>query len=443
MLLRFAVANHLSIRDRQELSLVASKLSDRSDGLIGSALSPSGGVLPAVVIYGANASGKSNLVDALHTMREMILRSYHADAPAGGVSARRHFRLDGVSKSAPSCFEADFVLDGVRHHYGFQATDKAFAAEWLQDYPTGRPRTLFERRESEFTFGRSLKGRNRVIADLTRDNCLFLSAAAQNGHEKLTSVHSYFAHVNGVTGTTVSGNQAATVADDRLDGRILRFLDALDSGIVGHRVREVALSESDRRLMSKLAELGVKTPPERMSLLELAHRSASGKDVYFEFERESAGTRRLVVVLAHVFAALDAGTLLVVDELDSSLHTAASQAVLALFSTHATNPRGAQLIATAHDTNLLDAPVLRRDQVWFAEKSLEGATRTYPLTDIRTRKGDNLRRGYLQRRYGAAPRGVSPSRLVASCTVHGVCGANSNAPRRARSLLSGEDDLHK
>lgn len=202
------------------------------------------------------------------------------------------------------------------------------------------------------------------------------------------------------------------MADDRLDGRILRFLDALDSGIVGHRVREVALSESDRRLMSKLAELGVKTPPERMSLLELAHRSASGKEVYFEFERESAGTRRLVVVLAHVFAALDAGTLLVVDELDSSLHTAASQAVLALFSTHATNPRGAQLIATAHDTNLLDVPVLRRDQVWFAEKSPDGATRTYPLTDIRTRKGDNLRRGYLQRRYGAAPRGVSPSHLV-------------------------------
>lgn len=411
MLLRFAVANHRSIRDRQELSLVASSLSDRRDGLVSSALSPSGGVLPAIVIYGANASGKSNLVDALRTMREMILRSYH-DAPAGGVSARHPYRLDDVSESAPSCFEADFVLEGVRHHYGFNAANKAFAAEWLQDYPAGRRRMLFERQGGDFEFGRSLKGRNRVIADLTRDNCLFLSAAAQNGHQKLTSVHGYFAHINGVVGTVFSGSQAATAASGELDGRILKFLDEIDSGIVGHRVLEAALGEEGRQLVSKLAKLGVETPPEQVSLLELAHSGANGKDVYFEFENESAGTRRLVVVLAHAFASLDTGTPLVVDELDASLHTAASQALLALFSTPETNPHGAQLIATVHDTNLLDVPILRRDQVWFAEKSQQGATRIFPLTDIRTRKGDNLRRGYLQRRYGAAPRGVSPSEFV-------------------------------
>lgn len=412
MLLRFAVSNHLSIRDRQELSLVASSLSDRTDGLIRTGLSAAGSVLPAVVIYGANASGKSNLVDALRTMREIVLRSYSDEAPDGGVSARRHFRLDNSSESAPSCFEADFVLEGVRHHYGFEATDKTIAAEWLQDYPAGRPRVLFERRGTEFAFGRSLRGRNRVIADLTRDNCLFLSAAAQNGHEKLTSVHGYFARIGGVIGTAFSGRHAATAANHGLDRRALKFLDDTDSGIVGHRVREVTASDSERELLSKLAELGVKTPAERMSLLELAHRSASGEEVYFEFERESAGTRRLVVVLAHVFAALDAGTLLVVDELDASLHTAASQALLGLFSTHETNPHGAQLIATVHDTNLLDTPALRRDQVWFAEKSRDGATRTYPLTDIRTRKGDNLRRGYLQRRYGAAPRQAVHSALA-------------------------------
>ena len=407
MLLRFAVANHLSIRERQEISMVASALSDAEDGLIDSPVSPSGSLLPAVVVYGANASGKTNLVDALRTMRELILRSHLDETPEGGVAGRKHFRLDIESKSAPSRFEMDFVLGGVRHHYGFEATDEAFVGEWLQDYPMGRRRVLFERDGSEFRFGRGLKGRNRVIADLTRANSLFLSAAAQHGHEMLTLVRRYFAHINGVVGLSF-GPHTIEVAD-ALDPRVMDFLGMAETGIVGHRFREVALDESSRQLMSKLAEFGVKTPPERMDVLELAHRRSDGEDVYFELERESAGTRRLVVLLTQAFDALDSGTLLVVDELDAGLHTAAAQAVLDLFCARQTNPNGAQLIATTHNTNLLAASNLRRDQVWFAEKARDGATRTYPLTDIRTRKGDNLERGYLQRRYGAAPRPISPS----------------------------------
>ena len=407
MLLRFAVANHLSIRDRQELSMVASSLSDAEEGLIDSPVSPSGSLLPAIVVYGANASGKTNVVDALRTMRELILRSHLDETPEGGVTARKHFRLDAESESAPSRFEMDFVLGGVRHHYGFEATEKAFVGEWLQDYPMGRRRMLFERDGSEFRFGRGLKGRNRVIADLTRENALFLSAASQYDHETLTSVRRYFVGIDGVVGLSFAGRHVSEVAK-ALDSRVMDFLDRAETGVVGHRLRKMELTEDSQQLMSKLAELGVKTPPERMDVLELAHRSSDGEDVYFELERESAGTRRLVVLLTRAFDALDSGVPLVVDELDAGLHTAAAQAVLDLFCARQTNPKGAQLIATTHDTNLLDTPNLRRDQVWFAEKARDGATRTYPLTDIRTRKGDNLERGYLQRRYGAAPRQISP-----------------------------------
>jgi len=422
MLLRFAVANHLSICDGQELSMVASSLSDAEEGLIDGPVSPSGSLLPAVVVYGANASGKTNLVDALHTMRHMILRSHLDETPEGGVTVRKPFRLDAESESAPSRFEIDFVLGGVRHHYGFEATDEAFVSEWLQDYPVGRGRVLFERDGGEFRFGRGLKGRNRVIADLTRANSLFLSAAAQNGHEVLTLVRGYFARIQGVSGlrrgTAGSGGlsfagPSAAAAIGTLDPRVMNFLGKAEIGVVGHRLRETTHSESDRQLMSELAEMGIKTPPERMEVLELAHRRSDGEDVYFELERESTGTRRLLVVLTRAFAALDSGTLLVVDELDAGLHTAAAQAVLDLFCAHKTNPNGAQLIATTHDTNLLKASKLRRDQVWFAEKARDGATRTYPLTDIRTRKGDDLERGYLQRRYGAAPRQISSDRAIA------------------------------
>ena len=115
-----------------------------------------------------------------------------------------------------------------------------------------------------------------------------------------------------------------------------------------------------------------------------------------------------------MFRALDEGTLLVIDESDASLHTQACEAVLALFSSATTNPKGAQLIATTHDTNLLRSPLLRRDQIWFTEKDAEGATHLYPLTDIRTRKGDNLEKGYLQGRYGAIPFAGPISDLISS-----------------------------
>ena len=404
MLLRFVVVNHLSIQNRQELSLVASALSDTEDGLIHCASSPSGFVLPALVIYGANASGKSNIVDAIYTMRQMVLESHRAGKPGAGVAHRQHFRLDAASTASPSHFEMDFILGDVRHHYGFEATDEEFVSEWLFDYPSGRRRTLFERDGGEFRFGRALKGRNHILADLTRENSLFLSAAAQHGHEKLTSVFSYFLNMKGVMGNAISGSLVSdALAHDELDPRVLDFLDEADTGVVDYRQVVEELTESERELMSKLSALvDLPTPSEHRSRIELAHRG-SEKDVYFELERESAGTRRLLLILTWLFESLDSGSPLVVDELDLSLHTEASQALLSLFCSPSTNPSGAQLVATIHDTNLLAAPKLRRDQVWFAEKE-NGATRTYPLTDIRTRKGDNLERGYLQHRYGATPR---------------------------------------
>ena len=139
---------------------------------------------------------------------------------------------------------------------------------------------------------------------------------------------------------------------------------------------------------------------------ELAHKGRNGETVYFQLDWESAGTRWLLILLGLVFRALDNRAPIIVDDLDASLHTQAAEAVLGLFSSPKTNPKGAQIVATTHNTNLMDSSILRRDQIWFTEKDDSGATRLYPLTDIRTRKGDNIERGYLQDRYGATPRGL-------------------------------------
>ena len=166
MLLRFGVSNRLSMRDRQELSLTASSLKDPTGGLIDCPSAPSGSVLPAALIYGANASGKSNLVDSIRVMREMVLSSHRKGEPGGGVPTRRPFALDPANSLNPTCFDVDFVMDGMRHHYGFEASDEAFLSEWLYAFPKGHRRTLFEREGGKFHFGRALGGQNKNIAAL-------------------------------------------------------------------------------------------------------------------------------------------------------------------------------------------------------------------------------------------------------------------------------------
>ncbi len=411
MLLRFGVSNHLSIRDFQELSFSASSLKDPKEGLIPCPSAPSGSAVPAAVIYGANASGKTNIADAIMTMRSMVLHSQVRGEPGGGVP-RGPFRLDAACSARPSRFELDFVVDGVRHHYGFEVSDTAFESEWLYVFPRAHRRMLFERQGGVFRFGRGLKGRNNVIADLTRPNSLYVSAAAQNGHERLSEVLRYFRAVDSVKGVAVSGTMASEyLAREEPDPRVIDFLERIDTGIVGYRRNETEISEEDwtfRRELVTWVRKRLKEPidldpdsDDKLVAIELAHRRRVGEPVYLGLDRESAGTRRLLVVLDRVFRALDKGAPLIVDEIDASLHTQVGKAVLQLFCSPETNPKGAQLLATTHDTNLMKLPFLRRDQLWFTEKDADGATRLYPLTDIRTRRGDNIEKGYLQGRYGA------------------------------------------
>ena len=217
MLLRFGVSNHLSIRDEQELLFAASSLRDRQDGLIDCAAAPRGSIVPAVVIYGANASGKSNLIHAIGTMRRLVLRSQTQGAPGGGVS-HFAFKLDEAASRKPSQYDIDFVLDGIRYHYGFEASETAFVSEWLYTFPKSHRRTLFERQGDTYRFGRELRGRNSVIAELTKPNTLFLSAAAQNRHKQLSKVFGYFQSLNSFINISVPSEAAATAfAQDGID----------------------------------------------------------------------------------------------------------------------------------------------------------------------------------------------------------------------------------
>lgn len=374
MLLRFSVSNHLSLRDSQELLLTTSSLKDKTEGLIDCPAAPRGSILPAVVVFGANASGKSNLVHALKAMQRMVLFSHTRGDASGGVS-RHAFKLDASYSDKPSRFEIDFIHEGVRYHYGFEADDAAFLSEWLYAIPKSHRRLMFERDGNDFRFGRELKGRNNTIAELTRSNSLYLSAATQNSHEQISSLYEYIRSMNCYM--SIGSDNEYWWRHKEIDTRVIEFLGKLDTGICDYRRREITI--------------------------ELSHQSRDGETFYLDLGMESSGTRRLLVMLSLAYCALDTGTPLVIDELDVSLHTLAGAAVLQLFCSPKTNPKGAQLVTTTHDTNLMKWAGLRRDQIWFTEKDEDGATLLYPLTDIRTRRSDNLEKGYLQGRYGAVP----------------------------------------
>jgi len=423
MLISFAVENFRSFDARQEVSFVCSALKDFSDGVIEVDFAHPIRLLPALVVYGANAAGKSNLITSLEAMISTVLNSHSRGRPEGRIPTREAFRLDPAALDRPTVFDINFFLEGEKYNYGFSITDKAVVAEWLYTFPQAVPRKLFERAGKAFSFGRSLKGKNKVIEGLTRENSLFLSAAAQNSHDELLKVYNYFSSIKIETMNHSFSFQAAARLENELEDKeslefgdsMIAFLKELNSGIVGYRIKERNLSEDEKDIARKVgalfkdlvdssdSEVDLQFNKSLERILELEHSGKDGLRIFFPIRDESAGTLRLLASLPKIFKALASGSMVLIDELNLSVHTQAVEQILRLFCSRETNPKGAQLLATVHDTNLLASQVLRRDQVWFVSKNSTGMSEVYPLTDFRTRASDDLERGYLEGRFGATP----------------------------------------
>lgn len=416
MLLRFGFSNFLSIKDYQELNLSASAINDEPNYLLASE-NLNINILPVIGIYGANASGKSNVLNAFSFFTYFILNSQIKGATKGNIP-RSPFLLDSSSKEEPSNFDCDFLFKGSRYHYGFTINDQEVEEEWLYTYPKGSRRVLFQRniREEEaFYFGSHLKGKNKTIEELTRKNSLFLSSAAQNNHETLTEIYNFFEDnfIFRFDQEPLSPLILAKILDKTpLKDKIISFVKNADIGINEAKIEEVELDTSTVEMQEELFSLFNKHLPNQkiniktestIKTIKLGHNKEDGSSAFFDLDEESRGTLCLLSIIGPTLDALANGKVFIVDELDSSMHPTLSQKLVSLFTTPKANPNGAQLIFTTHDTNLLCYNTLRRDSIWFTEKSKKGETHLYPLTDINTRKTDNIGKGYLQGRFGAIP----------------------------------------
>lgn len=415
MLVEFRVANHRSIKEEQALTLAAGRVGGHSDPRPRSVEGVAEPVLPLAAIYGANASGKSNLLMALAFMRDAVTYSHRSWSPDGGVPRDPFAWGDPAS---PSLFEIVFLVDGTRYEYGFSTDGQAFLEEWLHAWPLGHKQVWFERDRQEMKFGEKLRGENRVVAEVTRPNALFLSASAQLQHEQLRPVHRWISRIQVESlphswprprtlswmrlglAPTGSGQQTLfapneeSIRESRF-AALLELLRAADVGIVDVKVVE----EPDAYQQRTSFQQGVH---RRVYLRHQASESG-----WLPLEEESHGTQTIFRLAAPLLEVIERGGVLVVDELERSLHPLLALQIVRQFNDPHLNPKNAQLIFTTHDTNLLGTvlgePALRRDQIWLTEKNKLGATEVYPLTDYQPRKLENLERGYLQGRYGAIP----------------------------------------
>ncbi len=419
MLLRFRFSNFRSFRTEQELSMIAGPLKDRADTLVHDEAIPES-ILPTAALYGANASGKTNVILALQFMATAVKFSHTRWQPDEKIP-RQPFasEQDGDRLSE---FLVDVLIGGVRYQYGFSVSDTTVVEEWLHAYPKGKRQAWFSRRAGKpMSFSEKMPGENRTIEGLVRPNSLFLSAAAQNNHLALSPIYGWFSRsLEFVLGERSEWKQRSAVlcADPRHRGSVVNMVAFADLGVADLRISQQALSAGEKRIRSAVVT-SIKSVLESddplfdwigsRKYIQLLHRL--GEDVVpFEPNQESDGTIAYLTLLGPIISALQAGGVVCVDELDASLHPLLAIHLIQLFGDRTLNPQGAQLIFSTHDTNLLSSGALRRDQIWFAEKKQDGCSQIYPLTDFKPRKEENLANGYLQGRYGAIPF-LNPQRL--------------------------------
>jgi uncharacterized protein len=414
MLLRFEAANYRSILEPVELSMIAvdqDRPSVRTFDLLAER------VLVIAGIYGPNASGKSNVVESLAWLSTAVGRSLRA---WDQIIPREPFRF-GRGPETPSTYEVEMVVQGVRYAYRVELDGSEVLFEGLYSYPERRRRVLFEREGLEIHFRRGL-GALAGTRELLTHTTLALSAAMRfDDHEvgpfgrRLSGIR-----VLGARRHAVWRRLPVGVAYGAAPSLTERLFDGLGSEVQPSLFEESDLAPLDSResalALLRFADLGIDDvqfveegddeahlPAQPRRRMRFVHR-INGQEVPFELAEESAGTQTWFTLIGPALTALRGGQILLFDEIDASLHPKLSARLLELFQDPKTNPHGAQLIFTTHDTSLLN--YLNRDEVWLTEKGNDGATTLTALAEYggdKVRRSLNLERAYLQGRFGAVP----------------------------------------
>ena len=419
MLIEFTVGNFFSIKEPITLSMVAAKIRSENSSIDENntfAIEKKLSLLTSAAIYGANASGKSNVVKALRFMQWFVLKS-SKESLAGSAIETIPFRLDDASESFPSHFEIVFYYEGVIYRYGFEVNRERVVAEWCFHSPKGKEARLFSRNEDEIYTSRNFKGATG-LKELTRTNALFLSVATQFNNETAIKISEWFSRLIIIRGTNSSvitqGNSRMLLENTQYQQLVKSLLRKADMGIDDLNAEKVTISsDSTVRFPDDMPQevrdyflQRVKNDQDTIKVHTLHKVEADNglvKEVVFDIDEESDGTQKFFYLSGPIIESLLGPRVIVIDEIEARMHTLLTRQLVNLFNSNESNTKHAQLVFTSHDTNLLDKRFLRRDQIWFIEKDNEGASHLYSLAELKVRNDASFEDDYLHGKYGGLP----------------------------------------
>ncbi len=422
MLLQFSIKNFRTFKNKATLSLIASNYDKDTrehenvitDEKFGYRL------LKSAVIYGANASGKSKLLDAIAFMRHFVINSSKETQQGERIDVEP-FRLSVETEYEPSEFEIIFVFNGALFRYGFEVTQERVVAEWLYHKPKTKEIELFYRDGDQFdTHDRNFpKGSAVTKQGLVRNNALLISVAAQFNEQMAITVTDWFKRLRFLSGLSEVGYQGFSMGKTESPTqkvKILELLRAADLGIQDIKLQKLDANKLPKEIPQELRDKILREIKEENAefiadVLTTHKKYDLNKmqvdQVSFSLDDdESSGTRKFFALTGPILDVLENGYTLVIDELDSKLHPNLVCKIVSLFNSVEFNKKDAQLIFNTHDTNLLNSGLFRRDQIWFTNKDRYGEAKLYSLADFKSdevKKNEPFEENYIRGKYGAVP----------------------------------------
>jgi AAA15 family ATPase/GTPase len=416
MLLEFTIGNFLSIKDKKTLSLEATSIKEHLGTNV--VKLDRFQLLRGAVIYGANAGGKSNFIKAMSTMRRIVKQSF--DASSTDELGITPFLLSTDTSNKPSFFEILFLIGTVRYRYGFEVDNTSVKSEWLFESKIKSEKPLFIREGDGIDVSQGFK-EAKDLEEKTRENALFLSVLDQFNGTTAKSIMKWFS--NFITISDLSHERYKNVTfkmleDENIKPQLLDFYKRLDLGFDEIDVEKKPFEAKDfTKLFNEEFAKQFLSDIEGKSKIDIKtiHKKYNNENEVVGFEKfdmrrqESSGTNKVFNISGPVFDVLKNGGVLIIDELDASLHPLITLTITKLFNSSEFNKTNAQLIFATHDTNLFEYGHYRRDQIYFVEKDVYGASDLYSLVEYKedggkkVRKDRSFEKDYIQGRYGAIP----------------------------------------
>lgn len=414
MLLEFSVGNYLSFKDTKTFSMISAQIKEHEDENVFFINKLK--LLKSAVLYGANASGKSNLLKAMNFMRRFVFNS-SKETQATETIKVNNFKLSTKTEKKPSFFEIIFIHEGNKYRYGFEVDKNRVYSEWLFFVPSRQESKLFIRNNDDIEIGTTYFKEGKGLENKTRPNALFLSVVAQfNGEiaKKILEWFKKFKIISGISDKHYFGFTLDQLENTEFKNKFLKYLKIADLDIIDVDIERIKVDLLDLpenlKQLTKEKDIAI---IERILMTTLHQKYNNKKQPIsiekFDFEEdESEGTKKYFGLLGPIIDTLENGSILVVDELDTRLHPFITRFIVELFNSKFSNKKNAQLIFATHDTNLLTNKLFRRDQIWFTEKNKYGITDLYSLVeykeaDKKIRKDAYFEKDYMLGKYGAIP----------------------------------------